>query len=351
MSEDYIRLYNASTEANAAFFLNEGSVYFFASTEDKYVITGKNLIVGATEIIMKRLMNIDTGRIETAVTNKTSTVKHMTADKFMEGMEKFSFLLNVAMVLARQVLLTNGIINRNLQSLSGEENRERDACIEYYRIVERLRDEFARRKLPWIKTLVQETESSLTFKRGEALCKSSEPVRLNASTAISDCDVEYPRGAVICEEGTTGAEMYILKSGTVAVSIAGNQVATIDEAGTVIGEMALLLGEKRSATLTAKNNVLITKISKNDLKSVAERDPAMITGLAISLAQRHYYNVVKIGSINRSIAEQAIDGEAGAKNPLSAHRPARDLTMLKSRVEDVVSEKRVDYLKDLVDGF
>lgn len=351
MSGQYIRLYNASAEADTAYFLNEGSVYFFASPEDKYVITGSNLIVGATELLMQRLLNTETKRIETAVTNRESVIKRMPVDRFLEGMQKFSFLINVSMVLARQVLLTNGIINRNMKSLSGDDHQAREASIEYYRIVERLRDEFVKRKLPWIRTLVQETEGTLTYKRGEAFHKSAEPVKITASTAISDCDAEYGRGAVICEEGTAGSEMYILKSGSVSVSIGGNTVATIEEAGTVIGEMALLLGEKRSATLTAKNNVVITKIAKQDLKTVAERDPDMIRGLTLSLARRHYYNIVKIGSINRSIAEQAIDAELGAKMPGPTNRPIKDLATLKNRIEDVVREKKVDFLKDMTDRF
>ena len=46
------------------------------------------------------------------------------------------------------------------------------------------------------------------------------------------------------------------QAGSIDVEIGGNRVATIDKKGTVFGEMALLLNEKRSATLRAKNNTV-----------------------------------------------------------------------------------------------
>ena len=50
------------------------------------------------------------------------------------------------------------------------------------------------------------------------------------------------------------------------VVINGEKVTTINEQGTVFGEMALLLNEKRTATLKSRNNVVLNRITKKDLK-------------------------------------------------------------------------------------
>ena len=84
---------------------------------DKYAIKGQNLIVGSTELIMNRLLNQNTLRIETAIASKDSSVKKIPAEKFISGMENFSFLINASIVLAKQVLLTNKIINKNMDTL------------------------------------------------------------------------------------------------------------------------------------------------------------------------------------------------------------------------------------------
>ena len=56
MGGNYIKLYAASEPADSVFLLAEGSVYFYLSNVDKYAISGKNLIIGSTEIILTRLL-------------------------------------------------------------------------------------------------------------------------------------------------------------------------------------------------------------------------------------------------------------------------------------------------------
>ena len=133
MSQNYIKLYSQSSKPDKAYFLNQGKVFFYITDMDKYSINGKNLIIGATELIMEHYHETSANRIETAITNKNSTLKVMPREKFIMGMKSSSFLLNVSMVLAKQVLLTNNIIHRNINELTGEQNRERELLIEYFK--------------------------------------------------------------------------------------------------------------------------------------------------------------------------------------------------------------------------
>ncbi len=349
---DYIRLYDFNAPSDAAFFLAEGRVMFYASNTDKYLITGKNLIIGATEIIMNGMLNNPTPRIEAAVTDRTSQVKRMSADKFLEGMNTFSFSLNVSIVLARHVKMTNNIIKKNMKDLPDGELKTREYSIEFFTIMERIKQEYEKRKLPWLKAVVQEFESTLTYKRGEAFFKSAEPVLINASTSLSEKDIEFPRDAIICEENTSGDEMYVLRSGSIDVIIGGKKVAVIEGPGTAIGEMALLLGEKRTATLKAKSGVVITRIRKEDLKDVVLKQKDFLITIAQSLAKRQYYNIVKIGSINKSIVDQMVDREAGMEKKASpSHKTLQELRRLKMSVEETYKSKNADFLKDLVNSF
>lgn len=349
MGGNYIKLYASSEPADSAFLLAEGSVYFYLSNVDKYAISGKNLVVGATEIILNRLLGNSTGRIETAAAAGGSSVKRIPAEKFIGGLRTYSFALNVSMVLAKQVALTRGVLQKNMSDLESEDKKIRDAAIAYHSIMSRLQREYEKRKLPWLKELLDEFRENLTFKRGEALYRSIEPPHVSAAAALSERDAEYPRGAVICTEDTPGSEMYILKSGSVEVLVKGSRIGTIDEPGSVIGESALLLGERHSETLRAKNTVIITKIRKEDLKEVAETQDDFFPGIVMSLARRHYYNVSRIENVNRSLIEQTLDREESGldKRLVLARRAQRDLGMLRNRVEDVVREKKADFLSDL----
>ncbi len=351
--ENYKKLYTTQSTPDEAFFLEDGNVYFFASEGDKYAIKGKNIIVGATEIILNKIIGIETNRLETAIISHGSRIKRLPVDRFLSSIKSYSFILNVSMVIAKQVYLTNQIINRNLEGLEGEEKKTKEISTKYYEIVSKLKKEYEKRRLPWLKDLIVKYETSLTYKRGEAFGKSTEQSKVTSAISLTDKYIEFPKDSVICEEGTVGQEMYILQSGTVDVYIEGHKVISIGEPGAVFGEIALLLGEKRTATLTARNNVVLTRIMKKDIKEIAEKQPEILKDVVSSLAKKHFHNIEKINSINQLLIEQSVDSEfkPQEKKKLDHHRMNSELLSLKSDVEKYCDSKEADFLRDLVEHF
>ncbi len=64
-------------------------------------------------------------------------------------------------------------------------------------------------------------------------------------------------GTQLTTEGTRSGHLYILESGKLSVTRGGVTLATIEQPGSIIGEMAVLLGIPHSATVTA---VVPTKV-------------------------------------------------------------------------------------------
>jgi len=322
----------------------------YASNIDKYSIKGQNLIVGSTELIMKHILGEKTLRIETAVSTANSTIKKISVENYLKNINSFSFLINTSIVLAKQVLLTNRIINKNMDALDGKDKLLKDLSIRYYKGVSALSKEYEKRKLPWVNEILKKHITSLNYSRGEAFFKSQESITVESTNMLSDKMIEYPRGAAICEENTEGEELYILQAGTIDVEIGGNRVATIDKKGTVFGEMALLLNEKRTATLRAKNNTVVTRILKSELKEICEKQGDILKNVAYSLAQKHYYNLVKIGAVNKSLIEHTLDNE-GADDKKINHleRLKIDLSKLKNELDDAIYKKDADFLKPIVE--
>ena len=350
MSEEFIKLYTVNSEPDCAYFLSSGSIYMYASNMDKYAIKGNNLIIGSTELIMNHLLHQQTPRIETAVASKDASVKKISVEKFISGMETFSFLINASIVLAKQVLLTNKIINKNIECLEGKEKQMRELSIKYYKAVFKLNQEYEKRKLPWLNDIVKKYFTSLNYKRGEAFCRSQDSITIESSNQLSDKMIEYPRGSIICEENTAGEEMYILQTGSIDVEIGGNRVATIDKQGTVIGEMALLLNEKRTATLKAKNNTVITVIKKKELKEVCEKQSDLLKNVTYSLAQKHYYNIIKISTVNKSLIDQHLNNDGGEDKTLSqVERLKSDLGKLKNDISETIYKKEAEFLKPVLE--
>jgi CRP-like cAMP-binding protein len=349
MAENFIRLYATDSSPDFAYLLNNGKVFLYDSAMDKYSIKGQNLIIGSTELIMNRLLNYEIQRIETAVASGDSIIKKIPADKFISALDTFSFLTNTSIVLAKQVMLTGRILKKNMEVLKGKDKQLQELSIKYYIGVSKLNQEYEKRKLPWIGEILKKHVNTINYKKGEAFYKSQDSLTIEASHHLSDKMVEYPRGSIICQENTEGEEMYILESGAIDVEIGGNLIITIEKKGSVIGEMALLLNEKRTATLKASNNVVITVIKKKELKEVCERQSDFMKNIAVSLAQRHYFNIIKINAVNKSIVDDHLDS-TGTDDKIAAQigKLQESLSKLKNELDDILFKKKEEFLKSII---
>jgi CRP-like cAMP-binding protein len=68
-------------------------------------------------------------------------------------------------------------------------------------------------------------------------------------------------GTHLTTEGTRSGQLYILESGTLTVQREGITLATIDEPGAIIGEMAVLLGIPHSATVIAEREAKVRVVA------------------------------------------------------------------------------------------
>lgn len=105
---------------------------------------------------------------------------------------------------------------------------------------------------------------------------------------------ETPEAGVIFSEGDEGSFMGIIHSGKVSVFKADSedrpvQVATLKKDKT-FGEMAVLDGERRSATCTAATWCSILTLSRESLERMMEESPRVaakvIRAIAITLSRR-----------------------------------------------------------------
>ena len=99
----------------------------------------------------------------------------------------------------------------------------------------------------------------------------------------------YPQGAVIFREGETGDAMYLVESGQleVATGIAQNkQPLAYLGPGSFVGEIALLLGQPRSATLSVVIDADLWVLRKQDLEELLDEYPSLALHFTRELGQR-----------------------------------------------------------------
>src|SRR5438128_483184 len=136
---------------------------------------------------------------------------------------------------------------------------------------------------------VQEDHAeALSILRGEPLfgCLSEE--QLNQLVKQARLNI-FGRGEPVSEEGSPGDSMFVLFRGAANVFVSKNgstiQVATLN-AGDCFGEMSLLTGEPRSATVRADGDCYVMEIGKPIMAEVLRDAPGCLEKLSELLAQR-----------------------------------------------------------------
>lgn len=94
--------------------------------------------------------------------------------------------------------------------------------------------------------------------------------------------IRYEAGAVICEEGEPGDAMYLIYGGGVVITKKGwaEPVARLKD-GDFFGEMALLFGEPRSATVTTEVETEVFCLASEDFNRVVGSSPDMTAALRV----------------------------------------------------------------------
>jgi len=118
--------------------------------------------------------------------------------------------------------------------------------------------------------------------------------------------LRYGRGEKIIHQGAEGRSMFVLVSGSADVHVSqngeSNYVATL-KAGDYFGEMSLLTGETRSATVIAQQDCELLKISKFAFSEVLKSNETLFKKLSEMLAQRR---MEMEGVLASSASHQAI---------------------------------------------
>jgi CRP/FNR family transcriptional regulator, cyclic AMP receptor protein len=98
-------------------------------------------------------------------------------------------------------------------------------------------------------------------------------------------DLEVEPGKVLCKEGETGQEFFVIVDGKVKVTRKGRRVAT-RSGGHFVGEIALLEDVPRTATVTAETPVRLFVLTRKDFRHLLDEHPGVERKVLRALARR-----------------------------------------------------------------
>lgn len=103
-----------------------------------------------------------------------------------------------------------------------------------------------------------------------ANCSEAE---IQEIAAIAD-ELWLPEGRELTREGALGQEFLVIVSGSVEVYKSGQKVATLGP-GDFLGEIALLTGRPRTATVVSTSSVLLLVIARHRFLALVDRLPGV----------------------------------------------------------------------------
>jgi CRP-like cAMP-binding protein len=126
--------------------------------------------------------------------------------------------------------------------------------------------------------------SSIEHLKGVALfsaCTRKELELIDGATT----ELRFPAGEPLARQGENGHEFMVIVEGTARVEIGGHTIATIGS-GDFFGEIALLDGGPRTATVVAETDVVAEVIGQREFTGLVEDSPHLAKKLLVGLARR-----------------------------------------------------------------
>jgi CRP-like cAMP-binding protein len=96
---------------------------------------------------------------------------------------------------------------------------------------------------------------------------------------------EFGAGDIIFSEGDPADAMYVILAGEVELTLRGEALAVDGESG-MIGETAMLGSGSRSGTATARTEVRLARLDRDQLKKLMSSNPEFALHVMAGLANR-----------------------------------------------------------------
>ena len=142
-----------------------------------------------------------------------------------------------------------------------------------------------------------------------------QPLREQELTQLAGemATMEFAAKEKICQEGDPGDSFYIIDRGRVEVrkrdSMGRDSRLAVLERGKYFGEMSLLTGEKRSATVETLEDTAVLILDKENFRKVLLANEQIAENLSRVLAQRQSDTVSKMAELSASRSAAGVEEE------------------------------------------
>lgn len=122
------------------------------------------------------------------------------------------------------------------------------------------------------------SEALAALQRNFNVAELAELLSLSTAATIT-------AGQPLATQDRLGREVVVIVSGTASVLRDGQQIAQVGP-GDIIGEMSILTGELRNASVVANETISAYVLSAREFTSLLDREPALHNKIAVNAVKR-----------------------------------------------------------------
>ncbi len=342
----YIYLRNGETDI--AYMLKKGSVTVELNEHDSFEIKGDNFIFGTPEILLTESDGFSHFRFFSVKAHADTDYVRIPAKTVFQMISTYKVGFAMAKAIAQILVNVNAILTKKKGEVGEKERLTQEYCKIFAWAADAVATHYQKKRFPWLEPICNNAKASLTYAKGSAFSSFDQKSKFEIkSTELDKFSKVFPPGSTICTQGDMGDELYILKAGKLRILIDDTPIAEIEDSGSVIGEMALLLGQVRNATIKAVEETILTIVKKSNLKDFATANPDFLKTISTDLSRRVTHNCAVVNDLDE-IIEQSKMEDSSLPPALRENKYKEELKELKDSVKKLYEKYDMEWLYDLV---
>jgi CRP-like cAMP-binding protein len=304
MARDDI-IFSKFDDSKEAYILRKGSIIYEILPEYTFTIHGTDKIFGVSEILLESKYDLVESRRTTIKEGTQCDYSTIPKENLLKMITEYNIGWNTGKHLTEIITHLHKIVIELEKEMKEDEKENKELLATYAEIVHIYIEASKKKNFDWLKEFVEQIESNPMYKKGIQFIEVPSKIEIDDSQSLDKFKKTYKNGDVICKKGDDANELYILSEGKIKISLDDDTVIdVISDKGSVIGEMAILLNDKRTANMTAIDNTILISINRNEIKDLFKSESEIFTSTLVNLSMREAYNVNYINNLYEIVKQE-----------------------------------------------
>lgn len=285
-------IFNKFDDSNEAYILRKGSIIYEILPEYKFTIYGNDQIFGVSEILMESKYGVVEARRFTVKEGTQCEYSPIPKENILKMITSYNIGWTTGKHLAEVITHLHKIVMELEKEMKEDEKENKKLLAVYAEIVQIYKEISKEKSFDWFTSFVKKIESNPMYEKGMQFIEVASKIEIDDSKSLDKFKKKYKNGDLICKKGDEANELYILSEGKIKITLDdGTVIDVIDKKGSVIGEMGILLKDKRTANMTTIDDTILISINKDEIRDLFKSEPEIFTSTLTNLSMREAYNV------------------------------------------------------------